>query len=76
MKMAAFWDVALCRRLPDYAVYITEDGHLHLIVFGFSPLNPNGNYVPLASAVNNFAFCIYVSRMILNVNDDYFIKQR
>jgi hypothetical protein len=33
-------------------------------------------YVPAALTISNWAFCIYVFRMILTVNSDYFLKQR
>jgi hypothetical protein len=33
-------------------------------------------YVQPASTINKYSFCIYVFRMILTVNSDYFLKQR
>jgi hypothetical protein len=33
-------------------------------------------YVSPNLTLNNSAFCIYVFRMILGVNSDYFLKQR
>jgi hypothetical protein len=33
-------------------------------------------YVPPALPASNCAFCIYVSCMNLDVNSDYFLKQR
>jgi hypothetical protein len=39
-------------------------------------LRPSGNYEPSALTVSNAAFCIYWFCMVLNVNSDYFRKQR
>jgi hypothetical protein len=33
-------------------------------------------FVPPASTINNSSVCIYVFRMILSINSDYFLKQR
>jgi hypothetical protein len=33
-------------------------------------------YVPPASTIDDSSFCIYVFRMFLSVNSDYFLKQR
>jgi hypothetical protein len=43
---------------------------------GLNPLKPSGNYVLLISTVSHTSFCIYVFRIILSLNTDYFLKQR
>jgi hypothetical protein len=42
----------------------------------FCPLKPNGNCMSHLLQESVTAFCIYGFRMILNVNSDYFHKQR
>jgi hypothetical protein len=43
----------------------------------FYPFNYDYNYyVPPYLTITKSAFCIYVFRMILTVNSDYFLKQR
>jgi hypothetical protein len=42
-----------------------------------NPSNPGVNYglCTTALTINNSSFCIYVFRMILSINNDYFLKQ-
>jgi hypothetical protein len=45
-------------------------------LYMINPLKPSDNYIPPALTVSNFTFYIYVFRMILTANSDYFLKQR
>jgi hypothetical protein len=47
-----------------------------LVVYIFNPLKPNDKYVPVALTISNASFCIYMFRVILTANSDYFLKQR
>jgi hypothetical protein len=41
------------------------------------PLRPSGNYMyHLLFIISDATFCIYVFRMILGINSDYFLEQR
>jgi hypothetical protein len=42
----------------------------------FNRLRPCGKYMShMLLKINNYVFCIYVFRMTLSVNSDYFLKQ-
>jgi hypothetical protein len=42
----------------------------------FNPLKSNGNYIPTSPTINDSLFFVFVFRLILTVNSDYFLKQR